>query len=79
MDWATLRGRNLGRLRQIVKRVHLKHYPGEHITDREADRVIDAMAPDVAEKLVRAFVDRKVGFAADVELATAVAEGYTRT
>lgn len=79
MNFAELRGRNLQRLRTIVKRVHLKHYPSEHITDREADRVIDAMAPETAERIIRAVIDGKVGFQADVETLKVVADAYTRT
>lgn len=45
--------RDLQRLRAIVKKVHLRHYPSEHITDYEADRVIDVLAPATKEYLIR--------------------------
>jgi hypothetical protein len=48
---------DLGRLRAAVKRVYMKHYPAEFFTDREADRMIEALAPDVVERLIRAKVD----------------------
>lgn len=41
------------KLRAIVKRVHMRNYPTEHLTDREADRIIDVIAPETAEYLVR--------------------------
>lgn len=34
------------RLRAITKRVHMKNYPGHLITNYEADRIIDVMAPE---------------------------------
>lgn len=45
------------RLRQIVKKVHLRNQPGSMITDREADRVIEAMGPITQEKLIRKAVE----------------------
>lgn len=44
-------------LREAVKRVYMRHYPVEFFTDREADRMIEALAPDVAERLIKARVD----------------------
>ena len=38
-------------LREVVKRVHLKHHPKEFCTDREADKVIASIGPKrVVEK-----------------------------
>lgn len=45
------------RLRQIVKTVHMRNYPTELITDREADRVIEVMGPITREKLIRKAVE----------------------
>jgi len=45
------------RLRAIVKKVHLKNYPTEHINDYEADKLIESFAPDVIERMIRAGVD----------------------
>jgi len=45
------------RLRKIVKKVHLKNYPTEHINDYEADKLIESFAPDVVEKFIKAGVD----------------------
>lgn len=41
------------RLRAIVKRVHMQHYPGDLVTDYEADRIIDVIAPGTAAYLIR--------------------------
>ena len=49
---ARLSVRDRDRLRLIVKSVHLKHHPLEQITDREADRVIEAMGPRTQESLI---------------------------
>ncbi len=52
LSWADLQ-----RLRAIVRRTHMRRYPREFCTDREADRMIEAMGPRVAEILVRRAVD----------------------
>ena len=41
--------RNL--LRIVVKKVHLKHYPKEFITDREADKLIASLLPHTLERI----------------------------
>lgn len=40
-------------LRKVVKRVHLKYHPKELCTDREADKLIATIGPEVAANLVR--------------------------
>lgn len=40
------------RLRRITKAVHMKHYPQEMISDYEADRIIEAMAPSTQQYLI---------------------------
>ena len=40
-------------LREVVKRVHLKHHPKEFCTDREGDKVIASIGPEVVEKFIR--------------------------
>jgi hypothetical protein len=44
-------------LRQVVKRVHINFYPDDLCTDREADRVIEALGPEVLEKQLKAMID----------------------
>jgi hypothetical protein len=42
------------RLREIVMRVHLRHYPTEFLTAREADKLIDSFSESVIEMTLRA-------------------------
>ena len=55
---ASLKYEDLRRLRVIVKRVHMIHYPGEFATDREADKLIEALGPEVAMHQLKAGIDR---------------------
>jgi hypothetical protein len=41
------------KLRSIVKRVHLAHFPSEFISDYEADKMIDVFGPETAAYLIR--------------------------
>jgi hypothetical protein len=50
---ATLSDRDRIRLRAIIKSQHLKHYPKHMITDYEADKMIDVIAPDTVAYLIR--------------------------
>lgn len=54
---ADLAFRDLCRLRAIVKKIHFRHYPKELITDREADKLIEAVGPQVSERLLKQKVD----------------------
>ena len=45
------------RLRLVVRKVHLKHYPVEKLTDLECDKLIDAWGPEVATDIIRQMVD----------------------
>jgi hypothetical protein len=47
-------------LRNIVKKVHLKHHPQEFCTDYEADKLISIIAPEVVERLIKVGVDHKI-------------------
>ena len=47
-------------LRQVVKRVHLKHHPKEFCTDREADKVIATVGPETVDKLLRIGKNTKI-------------------
>lgn len=51
--------RDRQRLRAIVKRVHMRHYPGDMVTDYEADKMIDVIAPQTAAYLIRANEERR--------------------
>ncbi len=49
---------DLKRLRKVVKAYHMAHYPALHFTDREADRIIEALGPRVLDaQLEQAIAD----------------------
>ena len=35
----------------------MKHYPKDHVTDKEADRIIVCITPQTREKLIKLAVD----------------------
>ena len=47
-------------LRKVVKKVHLCHHPEEFCTDREADKVIAVIGPEVIERMIKSGKDQKV-------------------
>ena len=49
--------RDLQRLRVVVKNNHMKHYPKDKVTDKEADRIIESISPQTREKLIKLAVD----------------------
>lgn len=57
MDLATLSWQDLTRLRNAVRRVHMRHYPTTHCSTREADRIIETIGAATAERLIKRLVD----------------------
>ena len=51
---------DLRRLRSVAKRTKMNKYRAEFVTDREADRIIEAVGFQVQESLIRAAVDAKM-------------------
>ena len=49
------------RLRTIVKKTHLKHYPTHMITDYEADKLISVLGPQTVENLIKTGRDNNIG------------------
>jgi len=45
------------RLRVIVRKVHLRHYPQDKLTNFACDQLIDAWGPEIAGNLVKKAVD----------------------
>jgi len=45
------------RLRKIVKKVHLKNYPTQFITDREADKLVEAFGEETVYNLIKKHKD----------------------
>ena len=54
---STIKGSELDVLRKIVKSVNFKHFPKEFVTDYEADKLIDSLAPSTVARLLRVGVD----------------------
>ena len=40
-------------LRQVVKKVHLCYHPEQFATDTEADKMINTIAPEIVERMIR--------------------------
>jgi hypothetical protein len=58
MSWiAGLRFEDLQRLREAVWRVHFQHMPGTPFDKREADKLIEALGPEVGETMIKKIVD----------------------
>jgi hypothetical protein len=51
---------DLVRLRRVVRRLHLRYYPEEYVTDHECDRLIETFVPATVERLIKKLVDGKV-------------------
>lgn len=47
-------------LRTVVKKVHLAHHPKHMCTDWEADKVIEVIAPEIVERMIRFGRDQQV-------------------
>lgn len=60
MNLGELSWNDLQRLRAAVRRVHMRHYPGEHCTNRVCDRLIESLGDGVAERLLKRLVDGKL-------------------
>lgn len=55
---ASLRSDDLSMLRRIVRKVHLAYVPESIATDKECDKLIESLGPEVAERMIRFGVDR---------------------
>lgn len=47
-------------LRRVVKKVHLAYHPAEFCNDREADKVIATIGPEIVERMIKFGRDVKV-------------------
>ena len=56
----TLKQNERDMLRQVVKKVHLCYHPEQFCTDREADKVITTLGPEVVEFMIKFAVDKKI-------------------
>tara|TARA_R100001230_G_C5616969_1_gene127260 strand:+ start:71 stop:298 length:228 start_codon:yes stop_codon:yes gene_type:complete len=48
------------KLRQIVKKVHLRYLPEDLITDKEADKLIESLGPKIRENLLKVAIDKNL-------------------
>ena len=51
--------KDLERLREVVRKVHMAHYADRHITTREMDMIIETMGPDLLEQQLKSLVDQQ--------------------
>ena len=56
----TLKREERDLLRRIVKKVHLAYHPKQFQTDRETDKVIAVIGPEVIERMIKFGKDNKV-------------------
>ena len=52
--------KHLKALRVVVKNNHMKHYPKQLFTDKEADRIIETINPVTREKLIKLAIDHGI-------------------
>ncbi len=58
---ASLSWDSLQKLRRIVKQVQMKHFPRHMATDYEADRIIEALGPEVMQQeIIEAAKDPRI-------------------
>lgn len=55
---STISRRDLDLLRNIVRKVHLAYVPHDFATDKECDKLIESLGPEIAEKMIRFGVDK---------------------
>ena len=55
---ATLKNTELTMLRGIVRKVHLQHVPDQFATDKECDKLIESLGPEIVERMIRFGVDK---------------------
>tara|TARA_R110000796_G_scaffold87035_1_gene188116 strand:- start:613 stop:807 length:195 start_codon:yes stop_codon:yes gene_type:complete len=47
-------------LRKVVMRVHMRHHPKDFVTEYEADKIIEALAPESVEVMIKAGIDKGI-------------------
>lgn len=48
-------------LRRVVKVTHMKHHPKDFVTNYEADKIIEAIGPEVASRMIKVGIDHGIG------------------
>lgn len=47
-------------LRRVVKVVHMKHHPKDFVNNYEADKMIEAIGPEVAGRMIKIGMDQGI-------------------
>jgi|TARA_B110000908_G_scaffold63081_1_gene76679 hypothetical protein len=47
-------------LRRVVKVVHMKHHPKDFVNNYEADKMIEAIGPEVAGRMIKLGMDQGI-------------------
>lgn len=55
---STISSQDLDLLRGIVRKVHLRHVPKQHATEKECDKLIESLGPEIVERMIRFGVDK---------------------
>lgn len=55
---STISAQDLSLLRGIVRKVHLAYVAKEHATDKQCDKLIESLGPEIAERMIRFGVDK---------------------
>jgi hypothetical protein len=55
---SSLGKQDLDLLRGIVRKVHLAYVPQEFATNKECDKLIESLGPEIAERMIRFGVDK---------------------
>lgn len=45
-------------LRRVVQVVHMKHHPKDFVNEYEIDKLIEAIGPEIAERMIRFGTDK---------------------
>ncbi len=56
----TLQPKERDTLRRVVRIVHMKHHPKDFQTDHEADKIIEAIGPEIAGRMIKVGIDNKI-------------------
>ena len=56
----TLSQRERDTLRRVVKVVHMKHHPKDFVNDYEADKIIEAIGPEVASRMIKVGINNRI-------------------
>ena len=55
---STISSQDLTLLRGIVRKVHLAYVPKEVATDKECDKLIESLGPEIVERMIKFGVDK---------------------